>query len=429
MNDHEISIILCTNDPLYLAEAQKYIRRLTVPDGFSVALLPVEGAPSMCAGYNAAMRQSDAKYKIYMHQDTMILNRHFLENIVELFRAHPQAGMIGMVGPVKLSSNAIMWKTGQNELGALYAPSDEPYVHERVSDGWATARVACADGFLIATQADVPWREDLFDGWDFYDASQGMEFNRHGYEILVPEQKCPWCLHDDGRILNLYRYAHYRRIFLEEYWEDLRRMAAEEQTDSSGPDPEADYIRMLEDLERNAPLYQAETKRILHLADVALSSQNVEMFLSIPDEFGSEPGRSALPKSGELLRLKQMAEAVRSETKLGLPTFIDGVTSQEAFREKVLSCTFALRDIELDAPDEELEAALACLRKITPLSAAAIIYNIISSLGQREKLLLTLASDALDQGDVQRAYEFLAAVQNPSPDTVELLDELKKALS
>ncbi len=27
--------------------------------------------------------------------------------------------------------------------------------------------VECIDGLLMATQYDVPWREDLFDGFDF----------------------------------------------------------------------------------------------------------------------------------------------------------------------------------------------------------------------------------------------------------------------
>ena len=32
--------------------------------------------------------------------------------------------------------------------------------------GWEVEGV---DGLLMATQYDIPWREDLFDGWDFYD--------------------------------------------------------------------------------------------------------------------------------------------------------------------------------------------------------------------------------------------------------------------
>ena len=46
--------------------------------------------------------------------------------------------------------------------------------------------VEAVDGLFIATQYDVKWREDIFDGWDFYDISQSEEFHRAGYKVVVP---------------------------------------------------------------------------------------------------------------------------------------------------------------------------------------------------------------------------------------------------
>jgi hypothetical protein len=62
----------------------------------------------------------------------------------------------------------------------------------------------------------VPWREDLFGGWDFYDISQSFEFRRVGYRVVVPNMQRPWCLHDCG-FMNLASYDHWRHVFLEEY--------------------------------------------------------------------------------------------------------------------------------------------------------------------------------------------------------------------
>ena len=81
--------------------------------------------------------------------------------------------------------------------------------------------VKAIDGFLMATSVDIPWREDIFDGWDFYDMSQSMEFRRHGYLLAVPDQKQPWCLHDDGKVLSLLNYNHYRKLFIEEYKDEF----------------------------------------------------------------------------------------------------------------------------------------------------------------------------------------------------------------
>ena len=75
------------------------------------------------------------------------------------------------------------------------------------------------DGFLMATQYDIPWREDLFDKWDFYDASQSMEFIRHGYKVVIPKMEEPWCLHDCG-YLNMDHYEEEREKYVKEYLAD-----------------------------------------------------------------------------------------------------------------------------------------------------------------------------------------------------------------
>ena len=80
---------------------------------------------------------------------------------------------------------------------------------------WYPRHVSENPGF-IATQYDIMWREDLFTGWDFYDVSQGEEFRRNGYKVVVPYMDKSWCIHDDG-FLNLSRYDEFRDIFLKEY--------------------------------------------------------------------------------------------------------------------------------------------------------------------------------------------------------------------
>ena len=80
--------------------------------------------------------------------------------------------------------------------------------------------VEAIDGLLMATQYDIPWREDLFDKWDFYDVSQSLEFIRHGYKVVVPYMEKPWCIHDDG-FVNLVNYYGEREKLLREYGDDV----------------------------------------------------------------------------------------------------------------------------------------------------------------------------------------------------------------
>jgi hypothetical protein len=82
---------------------------------------------------------------------------------------------------------------------------------------YTCALVEAIDGFFMATQYDIPWREDIFTNFDFYDVSQSKEFLRNGYKVVVPQMGKPICMHDDGIIMDLINYDDNRKKYLEEY--------------------------------------------------------------------------------------------------------------------------------------------------------------------------------------------------------------------
>lgn len=220
MNDKKICFILCTNNELMLEECLHYLNHLIVPAGYEIDLLTIQDAPSMTEGYTSAQQASDAKYKIYMHQDVFILNKNFLQDILDIFQADSQIGLIGMVGYENISPDGIMWHGKRR--GDLYRrnpsityPALSEYQYSLRDDGYSY--VAEIDGFLMATNQNLPWNTEFLKGWDFYDAFQSMNYLLHGYKIAVPNQKHPWCLHDDGVALNMFHYNKYRQIFMEKY--------------------------------------------------------------------------------------------------------------------------------------------------------------------------------------------------------------------
>ena len=109
MNAQKVSFIICTDSESALHECEIYIKQLTVPEEFVVNVLPIRGANSMAEGYNAGMLQTDAKYKVYLHQDALILNKNFLQDTLAIFQENPQIGMIGMVGTKQLHKNGCIW--------------------------------------------------------------------------------------------------------------------------------------------------------------------------------------------------------------------------------------------------------------------------------------------------------------------------------
>lgn len=219
MNEKKICFIMCVNDELYEEECIRYIKRLHVPEGYEIQQLSVWGAESMAAGYNEAMKQSDAKYKVYLHQDVFIVNRNFIRDLLWIFAQNKEIGMVGMVGSIVMPIEGVMWAGGR--VGSLFTSNVKQAGPSLIGQVKAPyEQVEAVDGLLIATQEDLPWREDLFTEWDFYDISQSMEFRKKGYKVIVPHMEIPWCLHDDGYI-NLDCYFKWRDVFLKEYGDML----------------------------------------------------------------------------------------------------------------------------------------------------------------------------------------------------------------
>ncbi|MBD5502608.1 MAG: hypothetical protein HDR09_02315 [Lachnospiraceae bacterium] len=212
----QICFIICTNNPIYAEECIHYINHLIVPEGIDVDILTVEEAKSMTAGYNEAMHCTEARYKVYLHHDTFIINRDFIKDCLDIFMNHSEIGMIGNVGVKTMPASGVMWDG--DRYGMLY----EQHIYETkllcnaVSSSLKYMQVDAIDGFLMVTQYDIPWREDLFDKWDFYDCSQSMEFIRHGYQVVVPSMREPWCVHDCG-FVNLKDYDVEKEKFVAEY--------------------------------------------------------------------------------------------------------------------------------------------------------------------------------------------------------------------
>lgn len=219
MNDKKICIIRCVNNEHYMREQDFYISRLIVPDGYELEVLTVTGATSMCSGYNEGMSSSDAKYKIYMHQDVFVFNQYFLERMLRVFE-NPEIGMLGLVGTIELDTTSVPWFSDRYANIQIGFPEEMTHTVLSMDFEEECAEVSVIDGLLMATQVDIPWREDIFKGWDMYDTSQCFEMRRAGYKVVVPKQEEPWALHDED-FINTTNYYKWLNIFRKEYKKDI----------------------------------------------------------------------------------------------------------------------------------------------------------------------------------------------------------------
>ena len=221
MNEKKFCFITCVNNQDYYRESLEYIYNLDVPEGYEVEVLSIENSKSITAGYNEGMKSSDAKYKIYLHQDTFIINKNFLLDILVHFKSDSSVGMIGMIGCKKIPVKGIWWESSST-IGEVYESSTDYCKLLRLNNIEGRYEEAEGiDGFLMVTQYDLPWREDIFNGWHFYDLSQVMEFKRNGYKTIIPKQHEPLCVHDCGIVNTVNGYDEYRKKFIKEYSKDL----------------------------------------------------------------------------------------------------------------------------------------------------------------------------------------------------------------
>lgn len=255
MDPHKICFIYCVSQQDVLQESIRHLSALHVPDGYEIEIISIPGARSMTSGYNRAMSSSNAKYKVYLHQDVNITHRNFLADMIRIFKENPQLGLMGVIGSAYVPPNGMWWEAGEN-YGQVYGSHSgqmELLAFNNSQAGHSYQPVAAVDGLLIMTQSDICWREDLFPDWDFYDLSQCMEFARAGYKVGIPFQDTPWAVHDCG-VADLSKYEENRIRFIQEYDEDIRQgFISYYETKSHEPVPDTP-------IEMNLPLIEQHSR-------------------------------------------------------------------------------------------------------------------------------------------------------------------------
>lgn len=367
----KIAFIICVNNELYFQECSYYINRLTVPEGFQVEVIGIYEADSICSAYNAGMRDSDAKYKIYMHQDVMIRNPHFLENVVEIFAKNAKVGMIGMVGGTEMPKTGVTyraWNVGKID----FREPDMAYWLVDASDPKEGVFVEAVDGVLIATQYDIPWREDLFTHFDFYDISQSFEMRKAGYQILVPYQETPWVIHDSGFVKLTY-YDEERKKCLKEYSEYLY---AEGGFDFH-------YDKEWSDL---SDLLAEQTKNLFVTQEWEQIGQIIEGY--------HKAGR----KSSELETLSILYNIYEKEKNANVKTsFFDGCTDYQSIYKKYNVIRFLLRRMELGFEIETYQELVNGIRT-EQISYEALMEMMLHSTVDKKTILKKIAEVYDDVG-------------------------------
>jgi GT2 family glycosyltransferase len=212
-----VSFIYVVNDEDLFEKSKSCINNLIIPNGISIEIIKLKNENNIFSAYNKGMELAKGKYKVYLHQDTFIENINFINDLIFNFNYDKTLGLIGLVGAKKLPANGIWWESSYNVGEVIESHTGSLALLKFNEPQIPFEPVEAIDGFLMATQYDIPWREDLFNGWHFYDISQSQEFLRAGYKVGVPSQIKSWSIHDCGVVNTKNGYEESRKIFLSEY--------------------------------------------------------------------------------------------------------------------------------------------------------------------------------------------------------------------
>lgn len=222
MDSKKICFITCVSNERDYNECLFYINHLNIPDGFSIEIISIRNVICIAKGYNQALKRTNAKYKVYINQNTLIINPNFIYDILHLLDTDKDIGMIGMAGAKKLPVSGVWFELEEYNIVKVYNnfSGKIEFVYKDDLNG-DYEQVEVIDGLIMITQYDILWREDIFDNCYFYDVSQCMEFNKKNYKIVIPNLKIPWCSYLGEKINRTETYEDCRLKFIKEYEEDI----------------------------------------------------------------------------------------------------------------------------------------------------------------------------------------------------------------
>ena len=364
LNEKKIDFIVCVNDDLYFNECTFYISHLTVPKGYETEIISIRDADSMCSAYNAGMKESDARYKVYLHQDVFIRNINFLSDILSIFERDSSIGMIGMIGGNNMPVMGT-WNTG---LVDVRNPAVAYYLCGKREWNGFDVEVEAVDGILIATQYDLPWREDLFTHFDFYDISQSFEMRKAGYKVIVPYQREPWVIHDCG-------FAKLK------YYNDERHICQKNYPEFFCSDNGAEFIYDEEWNSLNSVL-ASKIKELISIGrwydvkKILNSYENIDRKTKRPDS--------------DMTRLGVIDEIYEEEHRASLQKYFfkSGMTYKQVY-EKYIYTRFLIRRMELGMKEETYQSLIRNLLD-EQISLPVLFVYIIHSVHYREELIQKL---------------------------------------
>lgn len=221
---NKIAIIIHRTNEIVCQNLLDSLSKLEIPQGYDVEVMVFDNSVSRANSYNEGMRQSTAKYKIYIDETGIVVNTGLLIDIISLFNIDNSIGIVGLYGsemPIDGDFTA-----SKNRYG-LYGNSTDGRNLTSLMKGknpiWHQD-VHCIDSAFVATSHDIEWDED--ENEVLLVAAQCCRFRLNGYHVSVPMQDIPWCVFGSQSVYNAVIELYALKRFFNRYLEIIQPLVS-----------------------------------------------------------------------------------------------------------------------------------------------------------------------------------------------------------
>jgi Glycosyltransferase like family len=221
-----LAFLTCVRDSELYDQLGGSINALERPDDVEIGFFVEQEEANLAAAYNRLQAAAEGwKYKVYVHDDVVILNQHLIGDLLRIFRLR-RIGLLGVAGCRYLPTSAVWW-AGSGVLGrVVHLVDGHQETLELEQPAGELEYVEAVDGLFMATQHDLTWDEEIA-GFHFYDVAQSIRYVLAGYDVVVPRQDLPWLAHRAPRGGEAdAEYEAARQLFRSRYDEPRARFAA-----------------------------------------------------------------------------------------------------------------------------------------------------------------------------------------------------------
>lgn len=190
-----ISVIISSVNKALLANVSQNIAETIGVPFEIIAIDNSKGERGLCAVYNDGAGRAQYPIVCFMHEDISIKTSNWGQNMIDLFKANPDAGLIGVAGSSYKPLTPSAWQgTGgrgtdyMNILQSFKQSPGEPQLFYSNRHNQKVTQVACVDGVWFCTTKEVlskvRFDEETFKKFHAYDVDFSMKVGQH-YKVLV----------------------------------------------------------------------------------------------------------------------------------------------------------------------------------------------------------------------------------------------------